>query len=125
MRSVEDLLAEAQVGLSRMTASEVHAAATDGALLVDIRSVDQQREQGGRIPSAADHPLGVVLWRLDPLPRDTKVIVICGQGYSSSLVARDLQWLGFRDATDVIDGFEGWLAAGLPVERPPGVRRTG
>jgi rhodanese-related sulfurtransferase len=65
-----------------------------------------------------------VLWRLDELPRDTRVILICRQGYSSSLAAAQLQELGFRDATDVIDGVEGWLAAGLPVERVD-VLRTG
>jgi rhodanese-related sulfurtransferase len=58
----------------------------------------------------------VVLWRLDALPRDTRVILICRQGYSSSLAAAQLQELGFGEATDVEGGFEAWEAAGLPME---------
>ena len=57
-----------------------------------------------------------MLWRLDELPRETRVILICRHGYSSSLAAAQLQELGFADATDVIGGFEAWRAAGLPVQ---------
>ncbi len=84
-------------------------------MLVDTRSPDEQREQGGVIPGAVHAPLAVVLWRLDELPRETQVILICRHGYSSSLAAAQLQELGFESATDVIDGVEGWLAAGLPL----------
>jgi rhodanese-related sulfurtransferase len=101
-----------------MTAGEAFAAWREGAVLVDTRSVDEQREQGGVIPGAVHHPLSVVLWRLDELPRDTPVILICRHGYSSSLAAAQLQQLGFQHATDVIDGFEAWRAAGLPVASP-------
>ncbi|TMD14856.1 MAG: hypothetical protein E6I96_08510 [Chloroflexi bacterium] len=67
----------------------------------------------------------VLEWRLDPasavrIPEATdhnvRVIVICAQGYSSSLAAASLQNLGLVNATDVIGGFEAWKAAGLPVE---------
>jgi rhodanese-related sulfurtransferase len=118
-KSVDRLLAEARSRLSRLTAAEAYSAVQDGALLVDVRSGDEQREQGVAIPGARRHALSVVLWRLDELPRETRVILICRHGYSSSLAAAQLQALGFREATDVIDGVEGWLAAGLPVERPP------
>jgi rhodanese-related sulfurtransferase len=116
-KNVDRLLADARKRLSRLTATEAHAAARDGALLVDVRSGDEQREQGVAIPGARCHALSVVLWRLDELPRDTRVILICRHGYSSSLAAAHLQELGFSEATDVIDGVEGWLAAGLPVEK--------
>lgn len=68
------------------------------------------------IPGALHHPLSVVLWRLDELPRDTRVVLICRHGYSSSLAAAQLGQLGFRDAADVVGGVEAWQAAGLPVE---------
>ena len=84
--------------------------------MVDTRSADEQREQGGVIPGAVHHPLSVVLWRLDELPRSTRVILVCRHGYSSSLAAAQLQELGFTDATDVDGGFEAWSAAGLPVD---------
>jgi len=115
-KSVDELLAEARDGLARLTPAEARAAAADGAVLVDTRSPDERSEQGASIPGALCHPLSVVLWRLDDLPRDTRVILICRHGYSSSLAAARLQELGFREATDVIGGVEGWVEAGLPVE---------
>ena len=114
-RTVDSLLADARAGLARLTPEQAHAAAQDGALLVDTRSTDEQLEQGVVIPGALHHPLSVVLWRLDGLPRDTRVVLICRHGYSSSLAAAQLQELGFRDATDVEGGFDAWVAAGLPV----------
>jgi rhodanese-related sulfurtransferase len=117
-RSVESLLAEARAGPARLAPEEACAAWRDGALLVDTRSGDEQREQGGVIPGALHHPLSVVLWRLDELPRDARVILICRHGYSSSLAAARLRELGFAAATDVDGGFEAWQAAGLPVEPP-------
>lgn len=68
----------------------------------------------------------VLEWRLDPASEwrspatgehSQRVILICGQGYQSSLAAANLQEMGIVNATDVIDGFEGWVAAGLPVEK--------
>jgi rhodanese-related sulfurtransferase len=123
-KGVDRLLAEARSRLSRLTAAEAYSAAQAGALLVDVRSDDEARGQGAGIPGAQRHALSVLFWRLDELSRDTRVILICRHGYSSSLAAAQLQELGFRDATDVIDGVQGWLAAGLAVE-PLDVLRTG
>jgi rhodanese-related sulfurtransferase len=114
-KTVDSLLAEARAGLVRLTPREALAAWQAGAVLVDTRSADEQREQQGVIPGALRHPLSVVLWRLDELPRETRVILICRHGYSSSLAAARLQELGFRHATDVEGGFAAWAAAGLPV----------
>ena len=115
-RSVESLLAEARAGLARVTAERAYAAAQNGAVLVDTRSADEQREQRGIIPGAVNYPLSVLLWRLDELARDTHVILICREGYSSSLAAARLQQMGFRHATDVEGGFDAWTAADLPVD---------
>jgi len=114
-RTADSLLAEARSRLRRLTPAEALAAAESGALLVDVRSGDEQREQGGVFSGAVHHPLSVVLWRLDELPRSTPVILICRHGYSSSIAAAQLQDIGFLDATDVEGGFEAWQAAGLPV----------
>ena len=114
--TIESMLADARARLVRLTPEQAYAESRDGALLVDTRSVDEQHEQRGLVPGAVHHPLSVVLWRLDELPRDTRVVLICRHGYSSSLAAAQLQELGFRDATDVEGGFEAWVAAGLPVD---------
>ena len=92
-----------------------------GALLVDIRS-DSQRARDGLIPGARFVPRNVLEWRFDPrsdarLPEasyDRRVIVLCQEGYTSSLAADSLQRLGIHRATDVIGGFAAWRAAGLP-----------
>jgi rhodanese-related sulfurtransferase len=93
-------------------------------VLVDVRSQDE-RERQGLVPGAVHYPLSVVLWRLDPaedtgspkLSLDTRVMLLCRQGYSSSLAAAQLREIGFERATDVVGGVEAWIDAGLPIER--------
>ena len=96
-----------------------------GALLVDIRPADQ-RADGGDIPGATVIDRNVLEWRLSPdspwriaavTGPDIRVVLLCNEGYSSSLAAATLKELGLVNATDVIGGFQAWKAAGLPVER--------
>jgi rhodanese-related sulfurtransferase len=126
-RTIDELLDDSRRRLHRLSPEEVYEAARAGALVIDIRSEDEQRGQGALIPGAVHYPLSVVAWRLDPdvdtgtpeIPLDTQVVLVCRQGYSSSLAAVWLQEIGFTRATDMIGGVEGWLAAGLPVEPYP------
>jgi len=122
--TVDELLARARAGLRRMGPEEARAAIGSGALLVDIRS-EVQREADGVVPGALFFPRNVLEWRLDPAsghadPRvpglHAEVIVMCNEGYQSSLAAATLQELGFARATDLDGGFQAWRAAGLPVE---------
>ena len=124
MSGVDELLARARRRLRRISAQEAAAEQAAGALLVDIRPADE-RARDGDIPGAVVVDRNVLEWRLDPASawhslavrdHDQRVILICGQGYQSSLAAANLQEIGLVNATDVIDGFEGWLAAKLPVE---------
>lgn len=121
--SVADLLAAARRRLQRVSAPEAWARLQAGALLVDVRT-DAQRAADGEIPGAAVIALNHLEWRLDPqsehrLPEacdhDIEVIVLCDEGYSSSLAAARLQDLGLHRATDVVDGFVAWRAANLPI----------
>ncbi len=98
-----------------------------GAILIDLRRGDQRRE-GGIIPGSVHIPLSVVFWRLDPTsgyddPRlsdpTRQFVLLCADGYSSSLAAATLQDLGFAHVTDVVGGFAAWAAAGLPLEPVP------
>lgn len=119
--SIDALLADAQRRLRRLIPSEAHDAAGSGAVLVDIRPFEQ-RERDGVIPGALVIDRNVLEWRLDPrsdsreasVGDHQRVVIICNEGYSSSLAAATLRLLG-RDATDVIGGFQNWLACGLPV----------
>jgi rhodanese-related sulfurtransferase len=122
--TVDDLLTRSRARLERLTPEQGHAAVRSGATLIDIRS-DRQRSAAGRVPGALVIPRNELEWRLDPdcsyrhpkaPPLTGEVIVMCNEGYQSSLVAATLQDMGFARATDVEGGFEAWRAAGLPVE---------
>lgn len=120
---VDHLLAEARRHLDRVDPAGAAALAGGGALLVDIRPA-AQRAASGEIPGALIIERNVLEWRLDPagpdrLPEaddpDRPVVVVCQQGYASSLAADSLRRLGRRRATDLAGGFEAWRDAGLPV----------
>ena len=121
--TIDDLLAQARKRLERIEPDDVPRALNAGALLVDIRPLSQ-READGDVPGAVVVDRNVLEWRLDPasahrLPEvdpQRRVIVLCNEGYASSLAAATLQDLGLRDATDVIGGFHEWRRRGLPVD---------
>jgi rhodanese-related sulfurtransferase len=121
-RTIDDLLAEARARITRLDALDAARAVEAGAALIDIRPEFQRRVQG-EIPGATVIDRNVLEWRLDPasahrIPelasRDRLVIVLCAEGYQSSLAAATLCEFGLQ-ATDVIDGFDGWAAAELPI----------
>lgn len=114
----------ARAQLDRVTPGEAISAVERGAALVDIRS-ESQRARDGVIPGSHFVPRNVLEWRLDPasphaMPelsvRGLAVILICDEGYQSSLAAATLRSFDV-DATDVIGGFQAWREAGLPVDR--------
>jgi rhodanese-related sulfurtransferase len=122
--TIDDVLAEVRTGLKRLDPLEAHEAQRAGALLVDIRPV-HQREASGSIPGSVQIDLTVLEWRLDPageaaLPLadlDAQIVVVCQEGYSSSLAAASLQRIGLHRATDLAGGVDAWVEQGLPVER--------
>lgn len=98
-----------------------------GALLVDLRSIDE-RERNGVIPGSLHVPLSVVQWRADPASGRTspylgdlgrRLILVCAEGYSSSFAAASLVGLGYASVTDLNGGFEAWRDAGLPIVPAP------
>ncbi|MEW2520041.1 rhodanese-like domain-containing protein [Actinacidiphila alni] len=127
--ALEEHLAAARARLQRLDAkAAARAAEEDGALLVDIR-YGALRDRDGTIPGAVIVERNELEWRLDPagthrLARvtsyDLPVVVICNEGWASSLAAATLQDLGLRAATDLDGGFQAWRAAGLPVTAPTG-----
>ena len=126
MPTIDEALASARRRISRLTAEQANAEHAAGALLVDTRTESQRRLQGD-IPGALIIDRTVLEWRLDPTSATriaeatdnrVRVIVLCAQGYSSSLAAASLQDLGLINATDVIGGFEAWQAARLPIAGP-------
>jgi rhodanese-related sulfurtransferase len=126
-KTVDELLAQARAMLPhRPSPVEALHAQAGGALLVDIRGDDQRRD--GLIPGVIVVPRNSLEWRCDPTSqwrhpaitrRDLHIILVCNEGYQSSLAAAALQQLGLIHATDLDGGFTAWAAAGLPVIAAP------
>jgi rhodanese-related sulfurtransferase len=142
VRTIDDVLAAARSRLRRLTPHEAGDAVAGGAVLVDIRP-ERQRAAEGEIPGALIVERNVLEWRFDPAS-DARLpiadhdlhVVVCSEGYTSSLAAASLQDLGVHRATDLLGGFVAWRAAGLriletgpitawrrPRRRRPGPRR--
>lgn len=124
-RSIDEVLDQVRQSLQRVGPRQAAELVAAGGLLVDIRPVEL-RQRDGEIPGAEIIGRNVLEWRLDPhssarlagvdegiYGRD--IIVLCDEGYASSLAARDLQGLGLERATDLVGGFQAWRREGLPV----------
>jgi rhodanese-related sulfurtransferase len=123
--AIDLALAAARARLDRVAPERLSELGAE-ALVVDIRpSADRSAE--GSIPGSVPIERNVLEWRLDPsslhriddprLGHDAVVVLVCNEGYASSLAAASLQELGLRRATDLIGGHRAWVAAGLPVRR--------
>ena len=122
---IDDLLGRSRAGLARLTPEAAREAVRNGAVIVDTRPLGQRRAQGV-VPGAVVVCRNVLEWRADGTSGvgddrlvGKHLIVMCAEGYSSSLAAATLQQIGIAGATDMIGGFEAWQAAGLPVEPCP------
>lgn len=130
--AISRLLEESRRGLDRVMAADLAAVQAAGALVVDIRPVEQ-RDRDGELPGALVIDRNVLEWRLDPtspdrLPiagdPDRRIVLVCNQGYSSSLAAHTLQLLGLPGATDLCGGYQAWSSttdtlADAAVQGPP------
>ena len=125
--TIDDILDRARARITRLTPEEVAAAQQSGAVIVDTRdSVDRTTE--GVIPGSVLVTRNTLEWRADPSSEapdarladlDRQLIVVCNDGYSSSLAAATLQDLGFSRAADLAGGYRAWKRAGLPTEEAP------
>jgi rhodanese-related sulfurtransferase len=128
MSRIDRVLDAARARLRRLSAADVPAALRRGALLVDIRP-EAQRAREGQVPEALKALVierNVLEWRCDPtsdarLPQaiddDVEWVIVCSEGYTSSLAAAALQDLGLHRATDVVGGYHALAAAGVLVGR--------
>jgi rhodanese-related sulfurtransferase len=114
--AIEALLQRAREGLDRVEPAELAREMADGAVVVDTRPIEQ-RDRDGELPGALVVDRNVLEWRLDPtspyrLPEavdlDVRFIIVCNEGYSSSLAAATLRALGLHRATDLVGGFQAW-----------------
>ncbi|WP_433685504.1 rhodanese-like domain-containing protein [Nocardia sp. CA-119907] len=119
--TIDQMLDNARARLNRIYAFETTEAVDRGAILVDIRP-QAQRAREGALPGALVIERNVLEWRLDPsssarlalaTDHDVEWIIVCSEGYTSSLAAAALQELGLHRATDVIGGYQALKAASL------------
>jgi rhodanese-related sulfurtransferase len=120
--AIDKLLAHARSNLDRVPVEEFADEVARGAILIDIRPLEQRRRDGN-LPGAIVIDRNVLEWRLDPssphrLPfatgADVRLIIVCNEGYSSSLAAATLHELGMRSATDLVGGFQAWRTWSTP-----------
>lgn len=118
------LLIASRNRINRVAPADVPAAIDSGAVLIDIRT-ERQRRAGGIVARSIWYPRNCLEWRctpgtehLDPLvaKADGFVLLMCLHSYQTSLAAAALRDLGVERAGDIVGGFEGWVAAGMPVE---------
>ncbi|GAB3856065.1 rhodanese-like domain-containing protein [Nocardioides maradonensis] len=126
---IDAMLASARAGLDRLSPrAAFQEVITDGAVLVDIRPAAQRAAKGEVAPWLEPRVVerNVLEWRFDPrsdarVPEaayDLRVIVLCQEGYTSSLAAHALREIGVLRATDVVGGFAAWRHAGMPILGP-------
>jgi len=115
--AIDRLLEDSRRTLERVEPVDLAAEVEAGALVVDTRPVEQ-RHRDGAFPGALVIDRNVLEWRLDPTSPDriaeitgpeVRVILVCNEGYSSSLAAATLQQLGLSRATDLVGGFQAWV----------------
>ncbi|QZY29994.1 rhodanese-like domain-containing protein [Nocardioides coralli] len=124
--AVDELLARARARLDRVTVAGLAAEVAAGAVVVDVRPLEQ-RQRDGALPGAIVVDRNVLEWRLDPgspfrlavaTSADVRYVLVCNEGYGSSLAAATLQDLGLGRATDLVGGYQAWLAAGSVTAGP-------
>jgi rhodanese-related sulfurtransferase len=116
-RSIDEILAAARARLERVEPEALESERLAGAVIVDIRPVEQ-RTRDGALPDAIVIDRNVLEWRLDPACEhriaevadyDTRIVIVCNEGYQSSLAAALLHDVGLHRATDLVGGYQAWL----------------
>jgi rhodanese-related sulfurtransferase len=125
--TIDELLERARSRIDRLSPAEAARAMADGAVMIDTRTYEDRRDHG-LVPGAIVMSRNVLEWRVDPASgyederiavRTGPVIVMCQEGYSSSLAAATLRDIGVPDAVDLAGGFDAWAGAGMPVDPGP------
>ncbi|WP_433609669.1 rhodanese-like domain-containing protein [Prescottella agglutinans] len=119
--TIDEMLDDARARIDRMYVFEIAEAVRRGAIFVDIRP-QAQRALEGTLPGALAIERNVLEWRLDPtssahlalaVDHEVEWVIVCSEGYTSSLAAASLRQLGLNKVTDLVGGYKAIKAAGL------------
>ncbi len=122
--TADDLLREARARIDRLSPAQAARALEYGAVLIDTRC-QEDRLREGIVPGSVHIPRTVLEWRADPASEhrderiadlEARLIVMCNDGFSSSLAAANLGRMGFVNIADVEGGYRAWRSAGFLVE---------
>ena len=114
--AIDVLVEEVRSALDRVDPADLASEVTAGAIVIDTRPIEQ-RQRDGELPGALIIDRNVLEWRLDPTcphriaeadSANRRMIIVCNEGYSSSLAATSLRQLGIERATDLVGGFQAW-----------------
>ena len=117
-RSIDEILAVARARLDRVEPEALEGQRIAGAVIIDIRPIEQ-RTRDGDLPGAIVIDRNVLEWRLDPACEhhiaevadyDTRIVIVCNEGYQSSLAASFLRDVGLHRTTDLVGGFQAWMS---------------
>ena len=89
--------------------------AGDGTQVLDVRTDDEWAD--GHVPGALHIMGGYLPDRIDEVPRDRPVVVMCGSGYRSTIAASVLERAGVENITNLTGGMKAWQDAGLDTTR--------
>lgn len=122
MADIDDLLGQARAAIApRAAPTDLAGVWRDGGLVVDIRP-SELRARDGELPGALVIDRNVLEWRLDPtsphrrpevVDHHQRIVLVCDEGYASSLAAATLRQLGLRNATDLVGGYQAWITGHL------------
>lgn len=125
MRTAHELVMEARSRIVELPLAEAATWRPDGVLVVDVREPEEYAV--AHIPGAVNLPRGVLEFRLEAEPgladRQRPVLLYCQTSACAALAALSLLQMGYGTVCSIAGGFDDWLAAGLPVERPASLSR--
>ena len=120
MKTAHDLVTAAKSRIREVPLERAEQAVREADLVLDVREADEYA--AGHLPGAVLVPRGLLEFKLSSTPelgaRDRKVVVYCKSGGRSALAALAMQDMGYLDVWSLAVGFDGWAAAGLPVNKP-------
>lgn len=120
MKTASDLVMEAKQSIDEVSVEASADAIANAQLLLDVREPDGYL--GGHLAGAINVPRGMLEFRMSAAPefgpRDLKIVLYCKTSGRAALAAQALKQMGYLNVTSIAGGYDAWVDAGKPVEKP-------